>query len=455
MNSPLPKVLHPVAGQPMIRRVIEGAKKAGAKEVRVVLGFGENLVRPVIESLGATGFRQQNQWGTADAVRAAQPESLEGLVVILNGDHPLIESRDLEHFVKSFDQGSADLAVVSCELKEPGHYGRIVRHRDQVQAIVEARDASHDTLKVREINTGIYVLRAELLNELLPKIQSHNAQKEFYLTDLVSLALEEGLKVEAIKAPRHVAYGVNTQAELAKVTRKIFKRKARALLESGVILVDPSATYIEDEVEVGPGTVVYPGAFILGKTSIGRFCVLEPNVYIHSCEISDSVRLKGGSYLEDSKIGEGSQVGPYARLRPESSLGRETKVGNFVELKKARLGDRSKASHLTYLGDAEIGEDSNIGCGTITCNYAADRKKYKTKIGRGVFVGSDTQFVAPIEVGDGAVIGSGSTITKDVPAGGLAVARGRQRNIENYSPRSPAEVREVSAADKKSGEREK
>ncbi len=449
MNSPLPKVLHPVAGWPMIRRVIEGAKQAGSKENRVVLGFGEQLVRPVVEGLGGVCFRQQNQWGTADAVRAAQPESLEGLVVILNGDHPLIEAADIQGFVESFLKGSAALAVVSCELKKPAHYGRIVRHKDRVQAIVEAKDASHETLKIREVNTGLYVVRAELLNELLPQIQSHNAQNEFYLTDLVSLAVQKGLEVEAIKARPEVAFGVNSQSELAKATQKVFRRKAEALMAEGVILIDPSQTYIEDQVEVGSGSVIYPGAFILGQSRIGRFCVLEPNVFVQSTEIADSVRVKAGSYLEDSKVGESSQLGPYAHLRPQSELGKQTKIGNFVELKKTKMGDRSQASHLAYLGDSEIGEDTNIGCGVITCNYAVDKKKYKTKIGRGVFVGSDSQFIAPVEIGDGAVIGSGSTITKDVPAGALAVARGRQRNIEDYKSRPSGAS---TSAEKKKGD---
>lgn len=434
MNSPLPKVLHPVGGRPMLTKIVSAVKTAGAKEVRVVVGFGEQAVRTAIEPMGAVCFRQQKQLGTANAVQAAQPESLEGVVLILNGDHPLISTEDIQSFINQFDESGCDLAVVTSELEVPGSYGRIVRKHDKVWAIVEAKDASYETKRIREINTGIYVTRAEVLKQWLPKIRPHNAQGEFYLTDIISLVNENGGSVDGLKSPAHVAEGVNTQIELAAVSVKAFRRTCEKHMAAGVIVVDPSHTYIEDTVRIGAGTVLFPNVYLRGETLIGSMVVIEPSSFVTDSRVADHVVIKAGSYLENATVGEETELGPYARLRPGTVLGRQCKVGNFVETKKITMGDRSKASHLTYLGDAEIGTDTNIGCGTITCNYATDKKKYKTQIGSHVFVGSDTQFVAPVKVGDHAVIGSGSTITKDVPDRALAVARGRQVIKENYNP---------------------
>lgn len=450
MKSPLPKVLHPVAGQPMIRRVVSAAQQAGAAEVRVVVGFGEALVRQTVEPIGAVCKKQKNQWGTADAVRSAEPDDLEGDVLILNGDHPLLDAKEIAAIMEEFRQSGKELSVVTSVLKEPGSYGRIVRQQGEIRAIVEAKDASHETLKINEVNTGIYVVRADVLQEFLPMIKNENAQSEYYLTDIISICLEQGQKVGTVERGSHVAFGVNNQIQLAEATKRVFRRKCDQLMEEGVIIIDPDTTYIEDEVQVGPGTVIYPGNYLIGKTQIGSFVVMEPNCMINTCHVGDSVRIKAGSYLEASVVKNRAEVGPYAHLRPQSEVGEEAKVGNFVELKKTKLGDRSKASHLTYLGDADIGTDTNIGCGTITCNYAVDRKKYVTKIGSGVFVGSDSQFVAPVEIGDGAVIGSGSTITKDVPAQALAVARGRQHIKENYNKKPVAEKSQSSSDAKES-----
>lgn len=435
MKSPLPKVLHPVAGRPMVGRVVEAAKQAGAKEIRVVVGYGEMLVRQVVEPMGAVCLKQESQLGTADAVRSARAEEMEGTVVILNGDHPLITAKDIKNMVSRFRKGSAMLSVVTTELEDPGSYGRIVRHMDHVRAVVEAKDASADTLAIKEINTGIYVLDGEILKQFLPRIENNNVQGEYYFTDIISLAFDGGHVCAPIESPAHVAEGVNSQRQLAVATKKAFLRKAEALMDEGVIIVDPDHTYIEDNVFVGAGSVIYPGSYLRGTTRMDRFCVIESHCYLSDSELSEAVQVRAGSYLEQAVVKAKAIVGPYARLRPDTEVGVDARVGNFVELKKVKFGDGAKASHLTYLGDAEIGANTNIGCGTITCNYAADHKKYKTVIGKDVFVGSDTQFVAPLSVGDGAVIGSGSTITKDVPAGALAVARGRQVIKENYQPK--------------------
>lgn len=423
----------------MIKKVIDAVRGAGASEIRLVVGHGEALVRKVVEPLGVTCYPQTNQWGTADAVKSADPASLEGDVLILNGDHPLLETSDIEKIIAEFNASRSDVAVVSSVVKKPGSLGRIVRHKGELKAIVEAVDASAETLKLREVNTGIYIAKADILQRYLPLIQNHNAKGEFYLTDIVSLCEEGGEKVAAIVARPSVGFGVNTQIELAKATSVLFSRKRKELMSEGVLMIDPRTVYIEDEVEVGPGTVLYPNVYLRGRTKIGAYCVVESGCYFAHARLDDGVHTKAYTYIENSNIGKKASLGPFARLRPETEIGIEAHIGNFVEMKKVKFGARSKAGHLTYLGDASVGEDVNIGCGTITCNYAVDRKKYRTTIGNGVFVGSDTQFIAPVEIGDGAVIGSGSTITKDVPAHALAVARGRQVIKENWVAKGSSE----------------
>lgn len=440
MKSSLPKVLHPVAGHPMIYRIVKEVTSAGAHETRVVVGVGAELVQRVVEPLGATSFVQKRQEGTADAVAAAEPYSLSGAVLIIGGDHPLVTRQDVEFILREFQNSDASLAVVTCDMENPGSYGRIVRHHGELYAIVEAKDASQDTLKIKEVNTGIYVMTAEVLNKYLPQIKNNNAQNEYYFTDIVSLCKESGEVVKAIKGGSHVAEGVNDQRQLAIATKAIFKRKAESLMDAGVVLVDPDNTYVEEDVEIASGTVIYPNVYIKGRTKIGHHCVIEPNCFIDKSEVGDSVVLKSGSYIIESKIGELSAVGPYAHLRPDSELGRDCKIGNFVELKKTKMGDGSKASHLAYLGDAIVGKNVNFGCGSITVNYALDRKKYKTVIEDDCFVGSDCQLIAPVHLGKGAMVGAGSAITKDVPAGALAVGRAKTLIKENYQPKAPSQI---------------
>jgi bifunctional UDP-N-acetylglucosamine pyrophosphorylase/glucosamine-1-phosphate N-acetyltransferase len=429
MKSPLPKVLHPVAGVPMISKIISNCQRAEFDEIRLVVGHGQSLVKNVVDPMGVQTFVQKEQLGTADAVKSAQVDSIEGDVVILNGDHPLITVDDLKHFISDFREQKLDLAVVSVELDHPGEFGRIIRQSGQLRAIVEAKDAGPDALKIKEVNTGIYVVKADVLKKYLPVIKNNNSKKEFYLTDLISLAIESQLRVQAMCSKnKNVAHGVNNQIELAAATRLVYQMKSAQLLNSGVIIIDPTSTYIEDTVVIGSGTVIYPGVFIRGKTAVGPFCVIEPNAFISDSVIDEAVQIRAGSYLEQAIVHSHAKIGPYARLRPDTEIGESAQIGNFVELKKVKFGKKSKAGHLTYLGDAEIGEDVNIGCGTITCNYAADKKKYKTIIGDRVFVGSDSQFVAPVTIGSDSIIASGSTITKDVPADALAIARARQEN---------------------------
>lgn len=435
MRSPLPKVLHPVAGQPMIARVVQTCRAAQVTEVRVVVGHGQTLVKSILEPLNVGTFVQNEQLGTAHAVQSAQLESLKSDVLIMNGDHPLITESDLKNFISDFKELQLDLAVVSVELEQPGEFGRIVRDSSgQLISIVEAKDASSETLKIKEVNTGIYVVKAQVLQKYIPLIKNNNIKKEFYLTDLIDLALQDRLKVQALLCGNSdVAHGVNNQAELAAATQKVFAAKNKKLLESGVVMLNPAATYIEESVVIGAGSVIYPGVFIRGQTALGAFTVVEPNSFISDSIVGDSVHIRAGSYIEKTVIKNKASIGPYARLRPETTIGEGAHVGNFVEMKKVNFGKGSKAGHLTYLGDADIGEDVNIGCGTITCNYAADKKKYKTIIGDRVFVGSDTQFVAPVKVEADALVASGTTVTKDVPSGALALSRTAQVNKEGYA----------------------
>lgn len=434
MKTPLPKVLHPVAGQPMILKSIKAARDAGVTEIRLIVGHGQNLVRNVVESAGVICFEQKEQLGTAHAVKSARIEDLDGEVLIMNGDHPLVEAGDLQTLIENFREMKADLAVVTAVVKTPGKLGRVVRQKGVLKAIVEAQDASSDTLRIREINTGFYLVKAELLKNLLPEIKNNNSKGEYYLTDLITLAQENRFKVEAIRGSTRIAHGVNNQAELSRASRYLFKKKAENLMEEGVLIIDANAVYIEESVKVAAGCVIYPNVFLRGRTEVGAFTVLEPQVFISDCIIGQSVQIRQGSYLEKSEVQNSCIVGPYARLRPETILKEEAHIGNFVELKKTTFGKKSKAGHLAYIGDAEVGDECNIGCGAITVNYSADKKKYKTKIGNKVFVGSDVQLVAPIEIGDEAILGAGSVITKTVPAKALAVARSKQFIKENYVP---------------------
>ncbi len=435
MNSALPKVLHPVAGKPMISRVIATCKKAGINDIRVVVGHGSTLVKSVLEAEGVTFFEQLQQLGTADAVKSARPETIEGNIIILNGDHPLIEPGDIEMFIRQFKEQKLDIGLVTTVLKEPGDFGRVVRSGGELYSIVESKDASSEARKIKEVNTGIYLTRGAILNLLLPDIKNQNLKKEYYLTDIISLGIEERKKVKTISGERHVSMGVNNQIELAKATKWVFKLQMKKLMDGGVLVIDPKNTYIEETVEIGPGSVIYPGSYIKGATKIGKFCMVETNAFIVDSIIEDSVQIKSGSYLEFCHIHSKCILGPYARIRPESELLEEVHIGNFVEVKKSRIGKKTKAAHLAYIGDADIGEETNIGCGTIFVNYMANKQKHRTKVGDNCFIGSDVQLIAPLEIGSGAVLGAGSVITKNVPANALAVTRGTQIIKENYKPK--------------------
>lgn len=436
MRSSLPKSLHPVAGQPILARILLSLKKVKVDEIRVVINEeSRHLIQPVAEAFKAQVFFQDEKVGTAAAVLSAQADALTGDVLIVNGDHPLMVPSDLEKMIKLFREESADLCVGSCVREYPGDYGRIIRQKEKVIAIVEKDSLTHESRKINEINSGIYVVKAEGMASCLSQIKDQNPKGEYCLTDMVSVFADQGKKVITCPVTEDSAFGVNTQKELSFATKKMFTRKLNHLMSQGVIIVDPLNTYIEDSVQIGQGSVIYPGVYLKGNTSIGPFCAIETNSFIMDSLIRELVLIRSGSYLESAEIGAQSVIGPYARLRPGTKIGEQCKVGNFVEMKKTSFGSRSKAGHLSYLGDAEVGEDVNIGCGTVTCNLNMDGKKYSTRIGDKVFVGSGTQMVAPVNLGDCSATGAGSVITKDVPAQALAVERTPQKNLENYFKR--------------------
>ena len=433
MCSGLPKSLHPAAGQPILARILKALRQIQVAGIRVVINEGhKKLLQPIASAFKAKVFFQGPDKGTASAVRSAHIDEVEGFVLIVNGDHPLLSPPDLKNIIKVFQEESADLCLGSHVKENPGDYGRVIRQGRAIKAVVEKSSLTPELEKIKEINTGLYLIKAECLQAFLPQINNQNSQKEYGLTDIVSLLVQKGKKVVVCPVSENSAFGVNTQRELALATKKIFTNKLYQLMNEGVIVVDPLNTYVEDSVFVSRGSVIYPGTHLRGKTSIGSFCAIENNSFIMDSLIRDFVLIRAGSYLESVEVGSKSSIGPYARLRPGTKIEEECRVGNFVEMKKTRFGARSKAGHFSYFGNTEVGVDVNIGAGAVTCNLNMDGQKHSTKIGDKVFIGSGTYMVAPVRIGDGSVTGAGSVITKDVPEQTLALSRPPQKNIENY-----------------------
>ena len=436
MKSERIKVLHEVAGRSMLAWPLAAAREAGADELVVVVGHQAELVREQLA--GETAVRialQEEQLGTGHAVACALPELSGGstTVLILCGDTPLLTGATLQRLVALHRSSWAAVTVLTAVVQNPHGYGRIVRDAEgRVRRIVEQKDATPDEAAIPEINSGIYCMDLAFLKNHIGSLGSDNAQNEYYLTDLVAIAVAEHLPCAAMVAedPREIM-GVNDRAQLAYANQLVRQRINNRLMQDGVTLIDPERTYIDAGVVIGTDTVVWPGCVVRGKTIIGHGCILESNVQISDCTVGDGAHLKSGSVLEGAELHRDVSVGPMAHLRPGSVLCDQVKVGNFVETKKAVLGEGSKASHLTYLGDARIGRDVNVGCGTITCNYDGVNK-HMTVIGDNVFVGSDVQLVAPVTVGSGALIAAGTTVTEDVPPDSLAIARTRQINKEGW-----------------------
>jgi len=437
MQSECPKVLHQIAGRPLAAYPLRLAQELGCESTVMVIGHESERVRQSFAGDEVIFIEQRQQLGTGHALQVAQAglKDFHGTILLLCGDVPLLRRQTLENMLCEHVNAQADVSVLTSIVDNPAGYGRIVRNGAEIEGIVEHKDASEGQREIKEINTGIYAFSAPLAFELIQQLSNDNAQGEYYLTDIISLARQRGGKVLAATLDdASEAMGINDRVQLAQAAKLLRVRINHAHMVAGVTMVDPDTTYIDDAVTIGADTTIHPGAHIRGNTSIGKNCVIETGVVIDGCTIADNSYIKAGSALEESQLGEYSTVGPMAHLRPGTVLCGNNKIGNFVETKKAVIGQRSQASHLTYIGDAELGRDVNLGCGTITCNYDGVNK-YKTTIEDDVFVGSDTQLIAPVTIGRNSLIGAGSTITKDVPADALALSRTEQRIIAGWRKR--------------------
>jgi bifunctional UDP-N-acetylglucosamine pyrophosphorylase/glucosamine-1-phosphate N-acetyltransferase len=433
MKSDLPKVLQPLAGRPLLAHVIDTARELRADDVHVVYGHGGERVRDALAREPVQWALQAEQHGTGHAVQQAMPGVPDDhLVVVLYGDVPLVQAATLERLVDAAQGGDA-LAILSVRMQDPTGYGRIVRDRaGNVARIVEHKDANQKERAIDEVNTGLMAASARRLREWLGQLKNDNAQGEYYLTDVVVMAARAGLKVNAILAEREdEVLGVNDKVQLAEVEAVLRRRRTRELMLAGVTLVDPVRCDVRGTVTAGRDVTIDVNVVLEGTVRLGDRVHIGPNVVIRDSDIGDDAVIHANCVLDRAKVGARAIVGPYARLRPDAVLHEEVHVGNFVEVKKSELKRGAKANHLTYLGDATVGERVNVGAGTITCNYDGVNK-WRTEIGDGAFIGSGTMLVAPVKVGAEATIGAGSTLTKDAAGGKLTLERSKQVTIEGW-----------------------
>jgi bifunctional UDP-N-acetylglucosamine pyrophosphorylase/glucosamine-1-phosphate N-acetyltransferase len=432
MRSDTPKVLHTLGGIPLVQRVINTACQLTDTRVHLVYGHGGEAVRSALPSLPVEWVEQAQQLGTGHAVQQAMANiGRDGTVLVLYGDVPLITDTTLKNLLQYVSDNSMGLLTV--ELDDPGGYGRIVRDQDgRVVRIVEHKDASEQERGIREINTGILAVRAEQLHDWLDRLDNRNASGEYYLTDIIEMAVTSGILVEAVQANEVIeVMGINDKRQLENMERALQKKIAERLMLEGVTLRDASRLDVRGTLKTGRDVIIDVNVILEGDNSLGDRVSIGPNVIITDSVIGNDVVIKAHSVIENASIGAGAVIGPFARIRPESVLQDNAHIGNFVEIKKSTIGSGSKINHLSYIGDATVGRDVNIGAGTITCNYDG-ANKHQTIIGDDVFVGSDTQFIAPVSVGNGATIGAGSTITRDVPETKLTLSRSKQVTVDNW-----------------------
>lgn len=445
-KSSRPKVLHDLCGRPMLAHVLRTVGRLKPSATVVVVGRGADEVGAVAREAGGPGVKtalQAEQFGTADAARIGEEALARGTgdVLVVPGDTPLLSAATLKKLLRHHRRRKAAATVLTARLENPSGYGRIVRDTlGTVARIVEHADATATERRLDEVNTSVWVFDRALLRSALAPIERNNAQREFYLTDIVEVLVAKSETVEAftVEDPAEVA-GVNSRAELARAAALMRARIAEAHMAGGVTIVDPSQTYIDAGVRIGRDTVVYPLTFLGGDTLVGEGCEIGPGTRVVSSRIGDGARVQF-SVIDQASVGARANVGPYAYLRPGARLEEGAKAGTFVEIKKSRVGRGSKVPHLSYIGDADIGEGVNIGAGTITCNYDGF-SKHSTVVEDGAFIGSDTMLVAPVRVGAGAFTGAGSAIAKDVPPGALGVERAEQRNIEGWAHEKRARKR--------------
>ncbi len=432
MRSALPKVLHVLADRPLLEHVIDTAEQIGADDIHVVYGHGGQIVPTTLAHRAVAWVMQAQQLGTGHAVAQALPDIKPGnQVLILYGDVPLVSVETLTTLLKSAVNDGFGLLTVT--LTDASGYGRIIRDKSgAVTRIVEHKDATEQERQVNEVNTGILSVSSDRLNVWLKRLDNNNVQGEYYLTDIIAMAVQEGLTISTVSSgDENEVLGVNNKRQLATLERYYQQLQADRLMDAGVTLRDPARLDLRGVVECGRDVIIDVNVILTGNVTLGNNVNIGPNCVISNSTIGDDVTIFANSVIDEAVVGSGSRIGPFARLRPETVLAEETHIGNFVEIKKATIGRGSKVNHLSYVGDARVGKGVNIGAGTITCNYDG-ANKYLTEIGDNVFVGSDTQLIAPVKIGDGVTIGAGSTITKDVEPEVLALSRSKQQTITGW-----------------------
>lgn len=434
MRSHIPKVIHRVAGVPMIKHVVNAVSQAGIDKITVVVGQQSELIKDIFAGQKINYAVQAEQLGTGHALlQASSQVEHDDIVLVVAGDTPLLQAKTLQQLIAHHRNTQAVATVLSTIIDEPYGYGRIVREESgQLARIVEEKDASPEEKRIFEINSGMYCLQVKEAFAALQKLGASNAQGEYYLTDILEIIKNNGQKVEVfLTEARDDIYGINNREQLARAEKIMRQRKNFELMMAGVTIIDPETTFIDSEVKIGMDTIIYPFTIIEGQSIIGESCLIGPSSYLNDSLVGDHVIIEN-SRIKEAEIGDECNIGPFAYLRPGAVLHRGVKVGDFVEIKKSIIGSGSKVPHLSYVGDAELGNDVNVGAGTITCNYDG-KNKWITILEDGVFIGSNTNLVAPVRIGKNAVTGAGSTITRDVPADTLAVERASQKHIEDYS----------------------
>ncbi len=431
MKSQLPKVLHPLAGQPLLSHVINTARSLNPERIIVVYGHGGEQVPAAITGDDLVWVKQAEQLGTGHAVAQAMPEVDDAAtVLVLYGDVPLTRQEALMELAA---YGADDFGLLTVHLDDPSGYGRIVRNsKAEVTHIVEHKDATAEEHRISEVNTGILSTNAGRLRSWLEKLNNDNTQAEYYLTDVIAMAVADGVKIKTSHPDSEMeVLGVNSRAQLAMLERQYQRQQAEALMARGVTVIDPARLDIRGEVNIAPDVILDVNVVLVGKVNIAEGVYIGPGCVIMDSTIAEGVQIQPHCVIEQARIGADARIGPFARLRPGADLSANTHVGNFVEIKNSKVGEASKINHLSYIGDSDVGARVNIGAGVITCNYDG-ANKHRTTIGNDVFVGSDCQLVAPVEVGDGATLGAGTTLTRDAPAGDLTLSRSKQKTVQGW-----------------------
>lgn len=434
MKSNKHKVLHPIGGKPMIEHIVRSMEQLGVDKIVVVVGYGAESVRRYLGDRVHYAM-QQEPLGTGHAVRQAEEhlKGLPGSTLVINGDNPLITVETYRDFVRDFADKGVAASMLTAVVDNPTGYGRVLRsHAGDVERVVEEKDASEEERKVREINTGTFCFDNSKLFDALKKVNNDNAQGEYYLPDTLRVLRKQGHRISAYRVrDASETVGINNRIQLAEAEAIWRKRVLERHMLEGVTIVDPNHTYIETDVEIGRDTTILPGTVLRGNTVIGENCIIGPNADIRDCRIADGVTVEH-STLRESRVGSQSTVGPYAYVRPNSSIGERVKIGDFVEVKNAVIGTGTKVSHLSYIGDADLGESVNVGCGAVTVNYDGERK-WRTVVGNRSFIGCNANLIAPVHIGCDTYIAAGSTITDDIPDDAFAIARERQTTKPEYA----------------------